>query len=174
MATLCELGGAKPPEGIDGISMTPLLANPNGDIRDHLPLFNFGGPRSAQSIAVVTKEWKYIYWYYGDRGMTPTEELFHLSNDPIEMKNVVDNPEYSEALDRMRGLQESERVAIAENLIPGRKYECYPLLFDRSVPWGEKAETAAAINSAWEHSGNFPEYEELRRQKRLKQKAKNK
>jgi arylsulfatase A-like enzyme len=166
MATMCDLGGVTPPPGIDGKSIAQLIENPKGEIHKHLPLFNFFGPRSAQSMAVVTKEWKYIYWYYGGRGMTPTEELFHLSNDPIEMKNVAGNPEYSEVLNQMRGFQDSERIAIAEHMIPGRKYECYPLLFDRAVPWSMKAETAAKVQSNWEIQGNLPGYEELRRLKR--------
>jgi arylsulfatase A-like enzyme len=174
MTTMCDLAGVTPAVRVDGKSIVPLLENPKSEIHKHVPLFNLFGPRSAQSIAVVTKEWKYIYWYYGGRGMTPTEELFHLSKDPIEMKNVVDNPEYAEALNRMRDMQDSERVAIAEDMVPGRKYESYPLLCDRSVAWSEKAETAAKIQSAWELTGNFPEYEELHRQKQLQKRNKKK
>ena len=58
-------------------------------MREVLPLFNFWGAPSAQSMAVVTPEWKYIYWYYGAGGMRPTEELFHLGQDRFEMTNLA-------------------------------------------------------------------------------------
>ena len=80
-ATIFALAGVPAPEGIDGKSLLPLLTNPKGQVREVLPLFNFWGIPSAQSMAVVTPEWKYIYWYYGGQGMKPTEEFFHLTKD---------------------------------------------------------------------------------------------
>ena len=65
-ATIFALAGEAAPAGIDGKNLLPLLTNPAGKVRDVLPLFNFWGIASAQSMAVVTPEWKYIYWYYGE------------------------------------------------------------------------------------------------------------
>ena len=62
-ATIFALAGEPAPEGIDGKSLLPLLANPAGKVRDFLPLFNFWGIASAQSMAIVTPNWKYIHWY---------------------------------------------------------------------------------------------------------------
>jgi arylsulfatase A-like enzyme len=136
-ATIFALAGeAAPP--MDGKSLLPLLADPAGKVRDFLPLFNFWGAVSAQSMAVVTPEWKYIHWYYG-KGMTPTEELFHLGKDPYEMTNSVSDPSHADTLAAMRKHYDTELAAIAPNLAPGHGYENYPTLFSRTIPWEQKA-----------------------------------
>jgi hypothetical protein len=58
-------------------------------VRDALPLFNFWGAASAQSLAIVMPGWKYIYWAHGGEGMQPTEELFALAADPYELNNLA-------------------------------------------------------------------------------------
>ena len=97
-ATIFALSGVAAPEGIDGKSLLPLLTNPKGQVRDHLPLFNFWGIESAQSMAIVTPGWKYIHWYYG-KGMKPTDELFRLSTDGVEMFNTAENTPQAAQLD---------------------------------------------------------------------------
>ena len=136
-ATICALAGVKAPDGIDGRNLLPLLTNPSGKVRDHLPLFNFWGVASAQSMAIVTPEWKYIYWYYG-QGMKPTEELFHLGQDRYEMSNVATQPRYAQDLTAMRKAYDKEFAAIKATVVKGHGYEAYPVLFDRTVAWAEK------------------------------------
>ncbi len=137
-ATIFALAGEATPAGIDGKSLLPLLANPAGKVRDFLPLFNFWGTSSAQSMAIATPEWKYIYWYYGG-GMKATEELFHLGNDRHEMTNSVADPTHAATLTAMRAHYDTELAAIAPNLAPGHDYENYPTLFSRTIPWKKKA-----------------------------------
>ena len=130
-ATIFALAGVAAPEGIDGRSLLPLLTNPAGRVRDWLPLFNFWGTQSAQSMAIVSPEWKYIYWYYGGSGgrlsaggeMKPTEELFHLAQDRIEMVNVT---------------TDSQLAAMKAKVIKGHGHEPYPVLFDRTSSWATK------------------------------------
>jgi arylsulfatase A-like enzyme len=160
--TICGLAGVPAPAGIDGRSLLPLLENPRASVRGHLPLFNFWGPRSAQSMAVVTPEWKYVYWYYGGKGMIPTEEVFHLSEDPLEMVNLAVKPEIQPQLTHLRKLYDTELEAIRQKLAPGYKYEPYPVVFDRTVAWETKAPVAATIQSVWEQSGNSPESRAIR------------
>jgi arylsulfatase A-like enzyme len=88
-ATILAIADVAIPADIDGKDLLPLLTDPRGQVRDVLPLFNFWGAPSAQSMAVVTPQWKYIYWYYGGGGMRPTEELFHVGHDRFEMTNLV-------------------------------------------------------------------------------------
>lgn len=137
-ATILALAGIPVPAGIDGRSLLPLLTQPQGRVREALPLFNFWGTNSAQSMAVVTPEWKYIYWYYGADGMIPTEELFHLAQDPYEMANVATDPRHSVQLKAMRRHYDDELAAIAKNVVTGHGYEPYPALFSRTIPWGDK------------------------------------
>ena len=136
-ATIFALSGEAAPEGIDGKSLLPLLRIPRTGARCAAAL-QFLGRGSAQSMAVVTPEWKYIYWYYGD-GMKPTEELFHVGNDRYEMTNSVANKNYAATLAKMRAHYDIELAAIAPNLAREHGYESYPTLFSRTIPWAQKA-----------------------------------
>ncbi len=138
-ATILDLAGEPAPEGIDGRSLLPLLANPEGDVRDALPLFNFWGISSAQSMGVVTRDWKYIYWYYGGDGLKPAEELFHVGRDRFEMSELAADPGHAGQLDSMRRHYDAELAAIRERVVEGHGHEPYRALFDRAVAWEKKA-----------------------------------
>jgi arylsulfatase A-like enzyme len=137
-ATIFALAGVPAPKGIDGQSLLPLLTNPGGKVRDWLPLFNFWGAQSAQSMAVVSSEWKYIYWYYGGGGMTPTEELFHLARDCIEMLNLARESRFPADLATARNAYDVELAALKAKVVKGYGYEPYPVLFDRTSAWEKK------------------------------------
>jgi arylsulfatase A-like enzyme len=136
-ATIFALAGETAPP-MDGKNLLPLLDNLAGKVRDALPLFNFWGVASAQSMAIVTPECKYIHWYYGE-GMKPTEELFHLANDPHELTNSAADPKHAATLAAMHQHYDTELAAIASNLPLGHGYENYPTLFSRTIPWEKKA-----------------------------------
>ncbi|MEP6673294.1 MAG: sulfatase [Chthoniobacter sp.] len=138
-ATIFALSDVPAPAGIDGKNLLPLLTNPAGQVREFLPLFNFWGIPTAQSLAVVTREWKYIYWYSASDGMKPTDELFHLGNDRLEMANVANDPHYAKDLAVMQKAYDTELAEIASKVVTGHGYEAYPKLFDRSLPWDQKA-----------------------------------
>jgi len=143
-ATIFALSGVPAPEGIDGKSLLPLLSNPAGRVRDWLPLFNFWGQQSAQSMAVVSSEWKYIYWYYSGGAkkssdeMKPTEELFHLAKDRIEMANVASDSQLAAQLADARKAYDAELATMKATVIKGHGHEPYPVLFDRTSPWASK------------------------------------
>jgi arylsulfatase A-like enzyme len=137
-ATISALAGVPIPDGIDGKNLLPLLTNPKGRVREVLPLFNFWGIQSAQSMAVVTREWKYIYWYYAGDGMKPTEELFHVGQDRFEMATLVNDPGRSSELATMRRYYDTELEAIKAKVVKGHGHEPYPVLFDRTVAWEKK------------------------------------
>lgn len=137
-ATLCAIAGAPAPAGTDGKNLLPLVADPAGTVRDFLPLFNFWGTASAQSMAIVTRDWKYIYWYYGE-GMQPTEELFHLTLDRYEMSNVAADPRHSAVLANLRGHYDTQLAQLTRDRVAGHGYENYPVLFSRTIPWDQKA-----------------------------------
>lgn len=135
--TICSLAGIDVPTGIDGKNLLPLLTTPEGKVRDWLPLFNFWGTPSAQSMAVVSPEWKYIHWYYGGEHMRPTEELFHIGADPIEMHNLA--MKSPDVLQAARAAYDAEILAMKSSVIPTHGYSPYPVLFDRNIAWSEKA-----------------------------------
>jgi arylsulfatase A-like enzyme len=137
-ATIHALAGVPAPTGTDGQGLLPLLTAPQGRVRDALPLFNFWGTASAQSLAIVTPGWKYIYWSYGGDGMRPTEELFALAADPYEMTNLATDARHAAQLATMRRAYDIELAAIQARLTSGHDYEKYPVLFSRTIPWNEK------------------------------------
>lgn len=144
-ATILALADVTIPKGIDGKSLTPLLSNPTNHVREWLPLFNFWGVTSAQSMAIVSERWKYIHWYYGGNEMNPTEELFHLHDDRLEMRNLAPDNQYSQPLAAARKAYDTELVAIAASSIRGHGYEPYSVLFDRVSEWPTKESLLSAM-----------------------------
>jgi arylsulfatase A-like enzyme len=136
--TILALAGVPAPEGLDGRSLVPLLTSPAGSVRDALPLFNFWGTDTAQSMAIVTPEWKYIVWYSAAGGLQPTEEFFDLGRDQFEMHNLANDPDCAADLAAMRRFYDAELLALRHGVVDGHGYEPYPVLFDRSVDWEQK------------------------------------
>jgi iduronate 2-sulfatase len=87
--TLCELCGLKPPAGLQGNSLAPLLQNPQGEWTH--PAFSVAGSRQKLGVAVRTDKFRYAEWNGGQAGAM----LFDEVNDPTESKNLVDDPKYA-------------------------------------------------------------------------------
>ena len=138
-ATILALAGVDTSGDLDGRSLLPLLTNPQGDVRDHLPLFNFWGVPTAQSMAVVTRDAKYIHWYYAGDGMRATEELFDLANDRLEMRNLATDPSHATLLASMRSKYDAELEFLTSHVTPTHGYPDYATLFDRGAAWTKKA-----------------------------------
>jgi len=79
--TFLEWAGVPDPGTFDGISLLPLLHEPDEPIHDEL----FLGDR-----AIVTKGWKYV------RNPGDAAELYHLAEDPKEQVNLSGSPECAE------------------------------------------------------------------------------
>ena len=82
--TLCDLCGIPAPSYLEGVSIRPLLADPNA-AWDRAALTTHG----YQNHGVRTEEWRYIR--YADGG----EELYNEVSDPMEWTNLADKPEYA-------------------------------------------------------------------------------
>ncbi|MEI6892822.1 MAG: sulfatase [Pontiella sp.] len=136
--TLLALAGLPIPGNMDGVSLLPLLQDPTVDVRETLAFINTWGSVPTQSLTVLTKELKYTYWWYGDEGMEPTEDLFHLKKDPLEMTNLARNPEASQLLQSMRIAYDAELEKLKTECVSHNNYQQYGTLFDRSIPWDQK------------------------------------
>ena len=72
--------------------MLPLLDDPAADIHDSMLIMDIWNSRAEQHLAVVTREWKYINWFYSANGFSQSEELYH-KDDTYENSNVkIANP----------------------------------------------------------------------------------
>jgi arylsulfatase A-like enzyme len=82
--TLCSLSKVSVPEGIDGNDVAPVISGTNEGVRESLYTVYRNTVR-----AVRTPEWKLIR--YPLRDFT---QLFNLLNDPLEINNLAEEPEY--------------------------------------------------------------------------------
>lgn len=89
--TLADLAGAALPDHLEGLSLKPLIENPELPW-DHASITN----RRPGQFAVRTSDWCYIL--YQDGG----EELYDRFNDPREWINLAANPQYSEIKQELR------------------------------------------------------------------------
>ncbi|VGO18553.1 sulfatase family protein [Pontiella sulfatireligans] len=137
--TLLNLAGLPAPGNMDGANLMKLYDNPAGEIHGALSLMNAWGAAKAQALSVVTRTYKYIYWYYGGEGFEPTEELYHIGRDPLEMTNLAHDPEQQAVLEMMRKKYDSQLNHWKEQGVDYSGYTPYETLFERTLPWSEKA-----------------------------------
>jgi arylsulfatase A-like enzyme len=94
--TLGDLTKVPGPAGSEGISLVPVLANPKVAHRKHIAT----GYRNLQR-AVTDGHWKYIRYTVKE---AITEQLFDLSQDPAELKDLSKESVHSAELERLRKL----------------------------------------------------------------------
>lgn len=137
-STLLELAGVDVPAQVDGQSLVPLIEDPTTGGHEQIAFINVYGPISVQSLSCITREHKYSYWWFQNEEMKPTEELFNLSNDPLELKNLAAAKEPSPELLEMRKRYQTELSAWKKNAVDYNDYTRHGTLFDPTVPWEEK------------------------------------
>jgi arylsulfatase A-like enzyme len=89
--TLIELCGLEPKGELDGVSLVPLLQNPDA-VWDRPALMTY----QRGNHAVRDERWRYIRYADG------TEELYDHSSDPNEWHNVAGRPANAKTIDRLK------------------------------------------------------------------------
>jgi len=92
--TLCGICSLPAPGGVDGKDLAPVIHGKAKGVRSSL----YTAYRNTVR-AVRTDEWKLIR--YPRRNYT---QLFNLKNDPLEIANLADNPEYRDKVKEMMAL----------------------------------------------------------------------
>jgi uncharacterized sulfatase len=98
--TLAALTGLRPPRGLHGRSLAPLLKNPAGRW-DHPAITQVRrGPAASayMGYSIRTEKWRYTEWDGGKRGA----ELYDELNDPREEKNLAADPEHQKVVREMQ------------------------------------------------------------------------
>ena len=100
--TLCGLAGVDPPDDLDGTDLIPSVRS--GDEPDRGPVFCDNlVPRWGEGTEFrVVREGRYKY--IGFRDAPPL--LFDIVADPLEQRNLVDEPDYEDVFERMAGILE--------------------------------------------------------------------
>lgn len=95
--TIAELAGLSAPKTLDGLSIVPLLQDPNAEGKDSAHSFWRNNGYSGQSIR--TQRYRLTRWINDKTKEVTQVELYDHQNDDLESKNVAaDNPETVKAL----------------------------------------------------------------------------
>jgi len=101
--TLTELCGLPQPEGVEGLSLAPLLADPRSSWdRPAYTVWNEHG-KGITGVAVRTEKWRYAQFF----GIGEGAFLTDAENDPHELVNLVADPRYAEVVRHLRALAEA-------------------------------------------------------------------
>ena len=111
--TLCDYAGIEPPPSLPGRSVRPLAeGRPVESWPDQVVV------ESEAGRMVRTDRFKYVVYESGEH----REQLIDLANDPGEMVNLAESPEYRDVLDehrkRLRRWVETTHDEIAEPYVP--------------------------------------------------------
>ena len=107
--TLCDLAGLPIPGHVSGKSIAHLLADPGSDWHDIALSTYWPGNHTVR-----TKQWRYIRY---DNG---SEELYDKKKDEFEWKNLIDDPQYKNVIQRLSDHLPKVEVPMVKN------YMLYP------------------------------------------------
>jgi arylsulfatase A-like enzyme len=113
--TICELGGATIPTGVEGKSLLPVVRGEMPRVRETM----FGAYRDCQRM-IRDERWKLIK--YNAKGVKNVQ-LFDLKNDPDEINNLAGDPKYA-----------GERERLEKLLLAARKEFSDPVDFENVGP----------------------------------------
>jgi arylsulfatase A-like enzyme len=99
--TLADLAGLSPAAGIEGVSLRPLLENPDATVKEYA----FSQARTG--YAVRTSRWRYIEWNEGKAGA----QLFDMERDPNETRNLASDPGQAATVATLRQALAAYRVS---------------------------------------------------------------
>lgn len=108
--TLIDLAGIAIPEEMDGVSLKPLLRGCDVKLRsdfflEHVGVIDVKHP-IPDSMGVRSEDWKYIRYV---NVQPKIEELYHLRTDPLESRNLIDDPNHAATKARLRKRYEDYR-----------------------------------------------------------------
>ena len=136
--TILNYAGVPAPENMDGEDLGLLINEPKKFKRETVTLTNMWGNDEIQAMGVVSQDWKYIFWQYEDENMKPTEELYHIGKDPLEMTNKAKDPSAKKQLEKMRALYDLQLDEIRKEGTKDNLYKKYDVLFDRNATAEDK------------------------------------
>lgn len=124
--TILDMAGVKIPEDMQGMSMVSILKGktPSNWRKEHYyHYYEYPAVHSVKRhYGISTERYKLIHFYYD----IDEWELFDLKKDPMEMKNVYKDPEYSKVKvylqNRLRKLmtQYGDSEELAKSLLPSK------------------------------------------------------
>lgn len=96
--TFCDFASAKIPDGVEGQSLVPVLQGKATEVRDVL----YTAYRECQR-SVRDARWKLMRYPLVDK-----TQLFDLDNDPHELNNLAEKPDYARKVLELTGILQQE------------------------------------------------------------------
>jgi uncharacterized sulfatase len=104
--TIAELAKLPPPKEIDGVSLVPVLKDPNAKVKD--AAYTQLRRKDVHGRTVRTDRWRYTEWQArGADGPVVGVELYDEQNDPPEHENLAQNPAHGETVASMKKILRS-------------------------------------------------------------------
>jgi arylsulfatase A-like enzyme len=120
--TFLEAAGVEAPEDMQGESLVPLLTGQQGRwTRDAVYYHYYEYPAEHmvnRHYAIVTKEYKLIHYYY----VEDQWELIDRKKDPMELRNVYEDPAYAEIREDLHKRLETLRAKYKDNSQLSQRY----------------------------------------------------
>ncbi|WP_420841174.1 sulfatase [Aquiflexum gelatinilyticum] len=120
--TFLEAAGVQAPEDMQGESLVPLLTGQQEKwTRDAVYYHYYEYPAEHmvnRHYAIVTKEYKLIHYYY----VEDQWELIDRKNDPMELRNVYQDPAYAEIREDLHKRLEALRAKYKDNSQLSQRY----------------------------------------------------
>ncbi|MCH2180906.1 MAG: sulfatase [Mariniblastus sp.] len=110
--TLAQLCGLKPPAGLEGASLRPLLVDPDDPGWTKPAVTQVWHNKRAWGYSLRTDRYRYTEWLEGRAG----RELYDHQSDPDEVTNLADRPEQAERVARL-----SQQLADYVQLQPDKR-----------------------------------------------------
>ena len=95
--TLCDIANVPIPEGLDGRSLIPLMEGKEDNWGNEV-YSELWRAQNGPSVMVKKNDLKYFRF----EGKGWPEQFFDLSVDPDEVRNLIDSPDYADALGKLR------------------------------------------------------------------------
>ncbi|QGJ70310.1 Choline-sulfatase [Planctomycetales bacterium 10988] len=130
-ATICDFAQVKKPTGIDSESLLPILDGESESVHETVFL-----PYKDNQRSVNDGQWKlHIYPQINHR------LLFHLAEDPHEMKDLATDPAYQGEMERMEQLMEAARQNGNDH---------YPLHVENPAPKEVEYDNSKRVLDVWQ------------------------
>lgn len=144
--TFLEAAGIETPADMQGESLIPLLTGDTEKWDREAVYYHYYEYPSIHMVkrhyAIVTKEYKLIHFYFD----VDEWELYDRMNDPYELKNVYDDPEYAGIREKLHGELDAMRKKYGDSSeISQRLLEEYLRQFEKKGAEGFKDEQLQEI-----------------------------